>query len=148
MNPHKTNPIFSFCIVTDGHVNPEEDVSSSPWVSNHMANGRNRYVVQMLNQIKPDFVIHMGDLIHPVPSLPTYGTAAELFHKIFKPLNCPLHLMPGNHDIGDKPSSWTPAEIINEPFIEQYEKHFGKNYSSFDFDKSHFILLNRAPALY
>ncbi|MFH2132534.1 MAG: metallophosphoesterase [bacterium] len=137
-----SDPVFTFCIVSDGHVNPEEDVSSSPWNSNRMANGRNRYVVHMLNQLKPDFVIHLGDLIHPVPSLPSYATAARLFHEIFKPLNCPLHLLPGNHDIGDKPSSWTPAEIVNDPFMRQFETHFGSTYSSFDFDDCHFVLLN------
>ena len=107
-------PIFTFAIITDGHVNPEENQSSSPWESNHMANGRNRYVVHRLNQLEPDFVVHMGDLIHPVPSLPSYSVAAKRFHDIYSQLNCPLHLMPGNHDVGDKPSSWTPAEVVNE----------------------------------
>ena len=111
-----SEPIFTFAVITDGHINPEEDQSSSPWESNHMANGRNRYVVHMLNRLKPDFVIHLGDLVHPVPSLPSYTVAAGRFHDIYQQLDCPLHLMPGNHDVGDKPSSWTPAEVVNEAF--------------------------------
>jgi len=137
-----SEPIFTFAVITDGHINPEENQSSSPWESNHMANGRNRYVVNMLNRLGPDFVIHMGDLIHPVPSLPSYSAAAKRFHDIYRQLDCPLHLMPGNHDVGDKPSSWTPAEVVNERFLAQYEKHFGRCYCSFDHQSCHFILLN------
>jgi 3',5'-cyclic AMP phosphodiesterase CpdA len=135
-------PIFAFAVVTDGHINPEEDLSSSPWESNRMANGRNRYVVHKLNQLKPDFVVHMGDLIHPIPSQPAYSVAARRFHDIYQQLECPIHLMPGNHDVGDKPSSWTPAEIVNEGFLAQFEKHFARCYSSFDHQSCHFILLN------
>lgn len=137
-----SEPIFTFAVITDGHINPEEDQSSSPWESNHMANGRNRYVVHMLNRLRPDFVIHVGDLIHPVPSLPSYTTAAKRFHDIYRQLDSPLHLMSGNHDVGDKPSSWTPAEVVNEAFLAQFEKHFGRFYSSFDHQRCHFILLN------
>jgi len=137
-----SEPIFTFAVITDGHINPEEDQSSSPWESNHMANGRNRYVVHMLNRLGPDFVVHMGDLIHPVPSLPSYTVAAKRFHDIYRKLDCPLHLMPGNHDVGDKPSSWTPAEVVNEGFSAQFGKHFSRSFSSFDHHDCHFILLN------
>jgi len=107
-----------------------------------MANGRNRYVVHRLNRLKPDFAVHIGDLIHPVPSLPSYSDAAERFHEIYKLPDCPLHLTPGNHDVGDKPGSWTPAEVVNEAFLTQFEKNFGPHHSSFDHHDSHFILLN------
>lgn len=135
-------PIFTFAVITDGHINPADDQSSSPWDSNRMANGRNRYVVHKLNQLNPDFVVHMGDLIHPIPSQPAYAVAARRFHDIYQQLKCPIHLMPGNHDVGDKPSSWTPAEIVNEVFLAQFEKHFARCYSSFDHQSCHFILLN------
>ena len=141
-NQSLTEPIFTFAVITDGHINPEDDQSSSPWDSNRMANGRNRYVVHKLNQLNPDFVIHMGDLIHPIPSQPAYSVAAQRFHDIYQQLGCPIHLMPGNHDVGDKPSSWTPAEIVNEVFLAQFENHFARCYSSFDHQSCHFILLN------
>jgi len=137
-----TEPIFTFAVITDGHVNPEDDKSSSPWESNRMANGRNHFVVSKLNQLNPDFVVHMGDLIHPIPSLPSYPIAAKRFHDIYQRLNCPIHLLPGNHDVGDKPCSWTPAEVVNEVFLAQFEKHFAPSYSSFDHQGCHFVLLN------
>lgn len=29
-----------------------------------------------LKRLLPDFVIHLGNLVHPLPSLPTYDAAA------------------------------------------------------------------------
>ena len=138
----QSEAVFTFAVITDGHVNPEEDRSSSPWESNRMANGRNRYVVHLLNALKPDFVVHMGDMIHPVPSLSSYAKAAGKFHDIFRKLACPIHVMPGNHDVGDKPSSWVPAEAVNETFLTQFEEEFGPSFRSFDYRDCHFILVN------
>ncbi len=140
--PQCSKEVFSFAVITDGHVNPEDDKSSSPWESNRLANGRNRYAVQLLNSLNPDFVVHLGDLIHPVPSLDSYSPAVTKFHSIFKDLKCPMHVVPGNHDVGDKPSSWVPAEAVNENFIAQFEREFGRSFSAFDYRDCHFILVN------
>ena len=137
-----SDPIFTFAVITDGHVNPEDDKSASPWDSNRMANGRNRYVVHKLNQLAPEFVVHMGDLIHPIPSQPSYPVAAKRFYEIYQKLNYPIHLMPGNHDVGDKPSSWTPAEVVNSKFLSIFDKHFAKDFRSFELHGCLFILLN------
>jgi len=134
--------LFTFGIIADGHVNPKEDRSSSPWNSNRLANARNRYVVNALNSLEPEFVIHLGDIIHPVPSSPDYLTAIEKFKTIFNKLICPLYLLPGNHDVGDKPSSWVPAESINENYLKRYRQYIGKDYFSFRHKKCNFILVN------
>jgi predicted MPP superfamily phosphohydrolase len=137
-----SDPIFTFAVITDGHVNPEDDKSASPWESNRMANGRNRYVVHKLNQLAPDFVIHLGDLIHPIPSQPSYPVAAKRFYEIYQPLESPIHFVPGNHDVGDKPSSWTPAEVVNRNFLSIFDRHFEKDFRSFEYHDSLFVLLN------
>ena len=70
---------------------------------------RTRCVVAQLNALEPDFVIHLGDMVHPVPSQAGYAAAARRFHALFEALQMPLHLDSGNHDVGDKPIAWTPA---------------------------------------
>lgn len=134
--------LFTFAVVADSHINPEQAGESSPWTTNQLANARNRYVVQELNRLSPDFVIHLGDYVHPVPSLPTYGPAAEAFKEIFGTLDCELRTIPGNHDVGDKPLSWMPAATVSEDAIGLYEHYFGKAYSSFDHRDCHFVLIN------
>ena len=138
----RKEPIFTFAVISDSHVNPEENTSSSPWKSNELANARTRYVIQELNRLKPDFVVHLGDLIHPVPSLPSYRIAADRFHELLEELEPKIYLVPGNHDIGDKPASWSPAESITEAFIDLYGKTFGPHFYSFDFQDCCFVVIN------
>lgn len=139
---YTAEPLWTFAVIADSHVNPDEDSSSSPWEVNRMANARARVVMQELNAHQPDFVIHLGDIIHPVPAQETYATAAQNFHEMASALRPPLHLVPGNHDVGDKPLEWTPAAVVTEKYITLYEKHFGRSYYSFHHKKCHFVIVN------
>ena len=123
-------------------MNQSEDFSSSPYPCNALANARTRHVIAELNGIKPEFVVHLGDIINPVPELPTYEDAANHFKTLVADLEAPLHVVPGNHDIGDKPVSWAPAGRINDEHIALYESHFGPHYFSFDSNGLHIIVLN------
>ena len=61
---------FKFGIITDTHIRSPEGDQSSPYPVNEKANDRARYAVQLLADQNPDFVIHLGDMVHP---LPPYG---------------------------------------------------------------------------
>ena len=134
--------VFTFVVVADTHMNQEEAQSSSPYACNALANARTRFVLQEINRLNPEFVIHLGDLINPVPALPSYARAAENFHAVARELHCPLHLTPGNHDIGDKPVTWMPAGTVCEAYVGLYEKHFGRHFYSFDHGDFHFVVIN------
>lgn len=134
--------LFTFVVVADTHMNQEEAQSSSPYACNQEANARTRFVLREINRIAPAFVIHLGDLINPVPALPTYGPAAANFHALAAELNCPLHLTPGNHDIGDKPVAWMPAGTVCADYVALYEKHFGRHFYAFDHGDFHFVVIN------
>ena len=62
--------IFTYAVVTDTHLNQGETECNSPFEVNKLANGRMRHVVRALNSRDVDFVIHLGDLLHPVPAIP------------------------------------------------------------------------------
>lgn len=138
--------LFKVAIVSDTHVNEKEDFSTSPYPANALANPRARHVVSQVNQIAPALTVHLGDMINPVPELPSYGPAADNFHAIAKGLQAPLHLVPGNHDIGDKPVKWMPAGMVNSDYIALYRKHFGKDYYAVTHEGCHFVIIN-APLL-
>ena len=135
-------PLFTFAVVSDTHIGPQDGVSPSPWTSNRLANNRARAVVSRVNALKPDFVIHLGDMIHPTPEQPAYADAAARFRAIFADLEAPLHLVPGNHDIGDKPLVWTPAKCVTDASVERYIDIFGADHGSFGHGPAHFILIN------
>ena len=107
-------PLFSFAVIADTHTRPEEGDLSSPWLVNELANDRCRYVTALLNHLRPAFVIHLGDVVHPVPALPTYGAAAEAALAMFADLDAEIRYIPGNHDVGDKPFKAMPAAKVTD----------------------------------
>ena len=135
--------LFSFAVITDVHVNPEEDECNSPFPVNRLANRRFRHVVRKLNTLDIDFVLNLGDLVHPVPAVPDlYDAACARYTEIARELRHPMHTLPGNHDVGDKPLAWSPAEPVSDDGLAIWEKHFGRHYRAFDNGGCRFILLN------
>lgn len=138
----REQPLFTFAILTDTHIRPPEGDESSPWEVNKKANGRTRYVVERLREASPDFAIHVGDMVHPVPSLPSFGSAAKAAIDLFSSLDFPVHFIPGNHDIGDKPLAGLPADPVTEEAVATYGQYFGSTYTEFEHGDCQFILLN------
>lgn len=137
-------PLFSFVVVADTHINESDNVSSSPFETNHLANERARFVFEDIAKMEPQpkFVIHLGDIVHPMPALPTFMQAVDQFKAISSQLKCPLHVLPGNHDVGDKRIDWMPADQICEPHLNAYRQAFGKDFYSVDVDNIRCILIN------
>jgi len=105
--------LFDFAVITDTHVNFGETECNSEFEINKGANGRLRHVICDLNNRDLAFVIHLGDIVHPVPALADlYKRAAAAFKMLSGELRHPIYLLPGNHDIGDKPIAWvrTPEQ--------------------------------------
>lgn len=137
------NKIFTFAVISDTHVNSEEDSCNSPFPVNARANARFRYVVADLNRRAVDFVMHLGDVVHPVPETGAlYGQAAEAYRDIVADLKMPIHLIPGNHDIGDLPFDGAPANPTTSQMIDAWSKEFGAQYQVVIKDDVRFLLLN------
>ena len=135
--------LFTFAVVTDTHVNFDETECNSEFEINKRANGRLRHVVRDLNRQDLAFVMHLGDVVHPVPALTDlYEQAAARFQEVAAELRHPLYLAPGNHDIGDKPIVWGPGGVVREEFIELWNKNFGPNYQAFEHGDCRFYLVD------
>ncbi|WP_075223212.1 metallophosphoesterase family protein [Acuticoccus yangtzensis] len=142
VSPASGTCLARFAVIADTHVGPVDGVTPSPWVSNRLANDRVRAVVARVNQLAPDFVIHLGDMVHPTPDQPGYVPAANRFHQLMAPLEAPLHVIPGNHDIGDKPMVWTPAKICTDDFVAHYEALFGADHGAFTHGPMRVVMVN------
>ncbi len=136
--------LFTFAVVADTHVNEHEERSASPFETNARANGRARYALAEIAALDPapEFVVHLGDIVHPMPGLPVFGEAARRFKEIAAPLRVPLHLVPGNHDVGDKAVDWMPADIVCSDYVSRYRETFGKDYYAFDSGSLRGIVIN------
>lgn len=135
-------PLFTFAIITDTHIRPAKLDESSPFPVNDLANDRARFAIAAIQAHAPAFVLHLGDMVHPLPHLPTYGDACAEAHEIFSPIRPMMHFMPGNHDIGDKPNPDAPAGPADDHTISQYETQFGPSYHSFEHEGCVFLMMN------
>ncbi len=133
---------FSFAIIGDTHVKPESGDQSAPWKVNDLATPRARWIAREIARYSPSFVVHLGDLVHPVPELSTFDAAVELTKRVFQGQHNSLHVLPGNHDIGDKPNRMMPAKSVRDDWIAIHERNFGPGWSSFDRGDVRFILIN------
>ncbi len=136
------NWLFRFGVITDAHVADVEESTASPFPVGRLTSSRYRHAINLLNQQDIDFILNLGDMVNPLPSLPTYDKAAERFHDISSALRHEQYFIPGNHDIGDKPSGWMPANPVNPQALELYRKHFGPDRQLFEHKGCVFILLN------
>jgi predicted phosphodiesterase len=135
--------LFTYAVVTDTHVNFGERDCNSEFEVNKRANARLRHVIGDLNRRELAFVVHLGDVVHPVPALSDlYERAAERFREEVADLRHPLHLVPGNHDIGDKPIVWSPSGVVCDGFIALWRKNFGPNFQAFDHGDCRFFLID------
>jgi hypothetical protein len=136
--------LFRFALVADTHINPEDGVSTSPFRTNALANDRARFAFADINRLDPPpaFVVHLGDIVHPVPELPSHKAAAARFKAIAGQLRAPLHVLPGNHDVGDKPVEWMPAATVTQAHVESYRELHGRDYYSFDAEGCRVVLVN------
>lgn len=138
------SPLFSFVVVADTHVNETEHTSTSPYETNHLANPRARHVFAEIAAMHPPprFVVHLGDIVHPVPSLPAFHDAVARFKAIASQLPVPLHVIPGNHDVGDKTVDWMPAEQVCDAYLATWRESFGADFHAFDEGGVRFVLLD------
>ena len=131
-----------FAIITDTHIRASGYDLSSPFPVNLKANDRAAYAVGMIAAAKPDFTVHLGDVIHPLPHMPAAKDAAEEAHRILAPLKPNLYFVPGNHDIGDKPSQLMPAGPADDGSIAAYERIIGPQYQAFRQGGVHLVCMN------
>jgi len=131
-----------FAIISDTHIRAPGGDLSSPFPVNLKANSRATFAVGMIRAGKPDFTIHLGDVIHPLPHMPEAKAAAKEAHRLLAPLRPALHFVPGNHDIGDKPSELMPAGPVDDDNIAAYEKTIGPQFHAFRQGDVHVICMN------
>ncbi len=142
--------LFTFAVIADTHVTEAEAMAISGFDIDTIKLGaaRSRYVVERLNSLKPDFVVHLGDIVHPVPGSPAYEDSAARFHELYEDLDCPLHLVAGNHDIGEKAFPGQPRgpqearATVSDDKIATYESQFQTHYYSFEHQDCLFVIIN------
>ncbi|MBC8468063.1 MAG: metallophosphoesterase [Planctomycetes bacterium] len=87
-----------------------------------------RQAVRQINELNPDFVVICGDLVHTAND-----KSFSDFKEIISSFQMPCYYVPGNHDIGNKP---TPESL------QYYRKMLGEYYFVFEHKGTTFICVN------
>lgn len=102
-----------------------------------------RRAVYEINQLDPDFVIHIGDMVEGYTrNVDLWMQECREFKEVMNHLRASWYPAAGNHDV----ISGT-RDPNDRTFERLYQKHFGPLYYSFDYQNSHFICLYTDEAL-
>jgi 3',5'-cyclic AMP phosphodiesterase CpdA len=134
--------LLRFAIIADTHIRLPGEASTTSWQANRLATERTLAALEQVTKASPAFVVHLGDVIHPVPHLPTYVPACKVAAELIGASGLPFHFVPGNHDVGDKISLVTPAHEIDDFSLEIYERLVAPSHKSFDAAGLHFVIFN------
>ncbi len=130
-----------FVVVADSHIRfPTDDIVTYP--SNAFMLDRNRRVVELINSLNAEFVVHLGDIVHPLPVEEGHEPAVRLAADVYSELDVPIHFVPGNHDIGDKPDAMVAVPPVADENYELFERYWGSPFRSFDIDDCHFVVVD------
>lgn len=113
------NESFSFIQICDiqlGFSDYEQDIGSF------------RQAVRQTNELNPDFVVICGDLVNTADN-----KSFSDFKEIKSLLQMPCYCVPGNHDIGNKPTSKS---------LQHYRKTIGRDYFVLEHKGATFIFVN------
>jgi 3',5'-cyclic AMP phosphodiesterase CpdA len=78
-------------------------------------------VATFLNEvIRPDAVVHTGDVIIMDPDVDADRVAAR---DLLARIDAPLHVVPGNHDIGDSAQPW----VVSSERVQAHRAVFGED---------------------
>jgi predicted phosphodiesterase len=134
--------MLRFAVISDSHIRLPAGAAEGGYPSNALTVDRSTRIVEAVNALRPDFVVHLGDVVHPIPALDSHEEAVLVAHDVFRRLDAPLYVLPGNHDIGDKHNAWMPAPVVEEDSHAVFARHWGPLYQSFDANDCHFVMLD------
>jgi 3',5'-cyclic AMP phosphodiesterase CpdA len=112
-------------IIADSHFHPPGVPSQAVWHSDRWFNARNDAALDLVERARADLVIHLGDVVHPVPGLAEHGPALDVAQAAYARFGERLRVVPGNHDVGDKPHPWAPAPSVSVEKHQTYRARWG-----------------------
>lgn len=122
---HRVAGLLRIAVVADSHFHPPGVPSQAAWASDARFNARNAAVVGAIRRLAPARVVHLGDVVHPIPGLPEHDQALAVARETYEPLAMPLLVVPGNHDVGDKLHPWAPAPSVTDEKHDRFRRWWG-----------------------
>ena len=129
-------------MVADSHFHPPGLPEQAAWEADRHFNDRNRAVVRWVEGADVAFTVHLGDVPHPVPGLEAHEQAMTTAREVYDALSQPLHVVAGNHDIGDKPKPLSPVPPTRDELLARFEGRWGPLWKVVSAHGWRFVLVN------
>jgi Icc-related predicted phosphoesterase len=133
---------FSVAILADTHIRSTPEDPQACYPSDASMNERARRVVELIKARDPALAVHLGDITHTLPHLAAHGPTQRQARELLWSLDCALMVAPGNHDVGDKPSSRASAGRANREAHDEFLAIWGPPWMSLDHGGCRFITLD------
>ncbi len=132
MNPNSSDT-WTFVYVSDMHVGSPRSFRFQPAWNDNWETARRQIV-----ELKPDLLLVGGDMTRDGS---THREELVSIRDDLRSLPFPVHVIPGNHEVGNKYSSKSNV-AINTAYLDLYESVFGASEWSFDHRGVRFSGLN------
>ncbi len=141
---------LTFVVITDTHIGaPGEE-------GRYCHNWRVEEAIRQINELRPAFVVHCGDIITTFPfRREQFEAQCRNAVAMLKKFRCPVHLVPGNHDIGNQRNMrvWSDKwlarvrvtledMLFQDEYRRLYIKYFGRDFYSFQAGGCYFIVFD------
>ncbi len=133
-------PLATFAVVTDTHFAVSADGQGE-----HIYTKLAKQTLAEVQAAGVDFIIHLGDVLNHFPSSPQWSAAVKLAREQIAASRTPIYAVPGNHDVGQKPSLTAPAVAISrvrQEWLDAFRQQFKSDYHVVDRAGCRVILLN------
>lgn len=131
---------WEFVIVADTHLMLAAD--EVEFDSRRRQTARTEHALQLVDALDPALVVHLGDLVQAFPGSDGFDRAMDAASRQLDGLASDLHVVPGNHDVGDKPDPTMPTEPVSARSITAYHERFGRSWAHWTAGGIDFVTIN------
>lgn len=133
---------FEFVVLGDTHYMLDPGGRALEFESRRKQTVRADTALTLAASLRPDFLVHMGDLVQEYPETRRHREAIDEARAQLARLNVEVFHVAGNHDVGDKPDPTMPTRPVTAGSLKRYQGRFGPSWYSFDRLGCHFIVIN------
>ncbi len=133
---------FEFVVIADTHHMRVPAGAPTEFESRRLQADRAETALRLAASLDCELVIHMGDLVQAYPEFEGFQSAMAEARSVINQCGLRPIVVPGNHDVGDKPDPTMPTHPVSAGSLAWFDQHVGPAWSSFDHHDVHFVVLN------
>ena len=133
---------LTFTLVADTHAMLAPENGRAEFASRLRQSRRAETAMAMAAALRADLDFHLGDLVQAFPESPGFSDAVTDACRAVERAGFSPWVVPGNHDVGDKPDPTMPTEPVTPASLAHFHARFGPSWRCMESGAWRFVLLN------